>query len=72
MAFQLEIPTKITIEMNIVDKAFYESRSTENIEHYIFDFQKLAKFFRILENAILYVLGEKKKRSKGIKNESNN
>ena len=49
-----------------------KKQSTENIEHYIFDFQKLAKTFRILENAILYVLGEKKKRSKGIKNESNN
>ena len=56
MPFQLEIPTKITIEMNMDDKAFYEYRSTENIEHYIINFQTLAKFFRILENAILYVL----------------
>ncbi len=42
MAFQLEMPTKVTIEMNMEDKAFYESRSTENIEYYIIDFKKLA------------------------------
>ena len=42
MAFQLEMPTKVTIEMNVDEKAFYESRLTENIEYCIIDFQKLA------------------------------
>ena len=41
MAFQLEISPQITIELIMDDKAFYDSRLTENIEHYIIDFLKL-------------------------------
>lgn len=56
MAFQLEMSTQITIELIMDDKAFYESRLTENMELYIIDFLKLGKTCHILENAILYVL----------------
>ena len=62
-AFQLEMSTKVTIEMNMDDKAFYESRSTENIEHYIIDFQKLAKTFSyIRECNIVFIVREEEKK----------
>jgi glutamyl/glutaminyl-tRNA synthetase len=37
--------TKVTIELIMDDKAYYESGTNENIEKYIEDFQKLAKTF---------------------------
>ena len=54
--FQIEMPTKVTIELIMDNNAFYESGTNENIEHYIIEIQKLAKTFSYVENAILYLL----------------
>ena len=57
------MPTKVTIEMNMDDKAFYESRSTENIEHYIINFQKLAKTFSYIKECnIVFIVREEEKK----------
>jgi hypothetical protein len=39
------MPTKVTLELIINDRAFYEYETNETIEEYILDFQKLAKTF---------------------------
>ena len=62
MPFQLEMSTKVTIEMNMDDKAFYESRSTENTEYYIINFQKLAKTFSYIRECIFYIVREEEKK----------
>ncbi len=49
--------------MNMDEKAIYEFRSTENIEHYIIDFQKLAKTFSyIRECNIVCIAREEEKK----------
>lgn len=39
------MPTKVTIEIIMDNKAFYESGTNDNIETYIIEIQKLAKTF---------------------------
>jgi hypothetical protein len=43
--FQIEMPTKITIELIMDDKGLYESGTYENLETHLNDFQDLAKNF---------------------------
>ena len=56
--------TKVTIEMNMDDKAFYESRSTEDTEYYIINFQKLAKTFSYIRECNIVCIVKEEKRSK--------
>jgi hypothetical protein len=63
------MPTKVTIELIINDKAFYEYETNETIEKYIVDFQKLAKTFScVKEGNIVCIVreGEKKERTNPI------
>ncbi|HJT85582.1 MAG TPA: hypothetical protein VJ697_13960 [Nitrososphaeraceae archaeon] len=57
------MPTKITLELIINDKAFYESETNSNIENYIIDFQTLAKTFSYIKECNIVCIvreGEKK------------
>ncbi|HJT84001.1 MAG TPA: hypothetical protein VJ697_05920 [Nitrososphaeraceae archaeon] len=57
------MPTKVTLELIINDKAFYEFETNENIENYIVDFQKLVNTFSYVKKCnIVCILreGEKK------------
>ena len=57
------MPTKVTLELIINDKAFYESETSENIEKYIVDFQKLAKTFSYVKECnIVCIVREVEKR----------
>ena len=57
------MPIKVTLELIINDKAFYESETNENIENYIIDFQKLAKTFSyVRECNIICIVREGEKR----------
>ncbi len=57
------MPTKVTIELIMDDKSFYESGKNENIEKYIEDFQDLAKTFSYIKECNIVCIvreGEKK------------
>jgi hypothetical protein len=43
--YHLKMPTKVTIELIMDDKGFYEFENNGTIEKYIVDFQNLAKTF---------------------------
>ncbi|HET8793443.1 MAG TPA: hypothetical protein VFM31_06600 [Nitrososphaeraceae archaeon] len=63
------MPTKVTIELIINDKAFYEYETNETIEKYIVDFQKLAKTFSYVKECNIVCIvreGEKKERTNSI------
>jgi hypothetical protein len=61
--FQIEMPTKVTIELIMDNNAFYESGTNENIEHYIIEIQKLAKTFSyVRECNIISIVREVEKR----------
>jgi hypothetical protein len=60
------MPTKITLELIMDDKAYYESGTNENIDTYIIDFQKLAKTFSYVKECNIICIvreGEKKGRT---------
>jgi hypothetical protein len=64
--FHIGMPTKVTFELIMDDKSFYESEPNENIETYITEIQKLAKTFSyIKECSIICIVreGEKKERN---------
>jgi hypothetical protein len=42
---QIEMPTKVTIELIMDDKGLYESGTNEKLETHLVDFQQLAKTF---------------------------
>jgi hypothetical protein len=44
-----EMPTKVTFELIMDDKAYYESGTNESIVTYIEDFQKLTKTFSYIK-----------------------
>jgi hypothetical protein len=56
--------TKVTMELIMDDKAFYESGTNESIEKYIVDFQKLAQTFSYIKECNIVCIvresGEKK------------
>jgi hypothetical protein len=57
------MPTKVTIEIIMDNKAFYESGTNDNIETYIIEIQKLTKTFSyVRECNIISIVreGEKK------------
>jgi hypothetical protein len=57
------MPTKVTIEIIMNDKAFYESEPNANIDTYINDFQELAKTFTYVKGCNIVCIvreGEKK------------
>ena len=63
------MPTKVTLELIMNDKAFYESETNETITKYIEDFQKLAKTFSYVKECNIVCIvreGEKKERNNTI------
>ncbi len=56
--------TKVTLELIMEDKVYYESGTNENIEKYIVDFQKLAQTFSYIKECNIVCIvresGEKK------------
>ena len=57
------MPTKVTIELIMDDKAYYESGPNESIVTYIESFQKLAKTFSYVKECNIVCIvreGEKK------------
>jgi hypothetical protein len=57
------MPTKVTLELIINDRAFYEYETNETIEEYNLDFQKLAKTFSYVKDCNIVCIvreGEKK------------
>ena len=58
------MPTKVTMELIMDDKAFYESGTNENIEKYAIELQKLAKTFSYVKECNIVCIvresGEKK------------
>lgn len=57
------MPTKVTVELIINDKGYYESETNENIEKYIEGFQNLAKTFSYIKKCNIVCIvreGEKK------------
>ena len=67
--FHIEMPTKVTLELIMNDKAFYESGTNETIEKYILDIQKLARSFLYIKECNIVCIvreGEKKERTNPI------
>ena len=63
------MPTKVTLELVMDDRSFYESGTNESIERYIVDFQKLAKSFSYVKECNIVCIvreGEKKERTNSI------
>jgi hypothetical protein len=63
------MPTRVTLELIMNDKAFYESGTNETVEKYIVDFQKLAKTFSYIKECSIVCIvreGEKKERTNPI------
>ena len=63
------MPTKVTLELIMDDRSFYESGTNESIERYIVDFQKLAKSFSYVKECNIVCIvreGEKKERTNSI------
>ena len=63
--FQIEMPTKVTIELIMDDKGLYESGTNEKLENHLIDFQKLAKTFPYVKDfSVICIVREGEERRK--------